>query len=470
MVDDPSDTSAPWLDSAEIKSIMAKNAKEDRVKIKETLAKAREMKGLNLADVATLSAINSPDLFNELYTTAKKLKEEIYGRRIVFFAPMYVSNLCSNDCVYCAFRKSNRTLVRHFLSQKEVAEQTRILLNQGHKRVLIIAGEAYPGGLDYILECIATIYATKTEQGAVRQINAELAPLSVPDFKRLKAAQIGTFICFQETYDRDVYKQVHLRGPKRDFDWRVSTFDRAQQGGIDDVGLGVLFGLADWRFEILALMKHINHLEDRFGVGCHTISFPRIEPAAGSEFSENPPNKVSDIDFKKIVAIMRLAVPYTGMIMSTRETPEMRRATLDLGVSQISAGSRTDPGGYAEGEAAAEKEPGQFSLADHRSLDEVVRSISNEGFLPSFCTACYRLGRTGKDFMDIAKPGLIKDNCAPNAISTFMEYLLDYASPETLKAGEAAIEREIADLSPTGQKLSRALIAEVRSGKRDVFC
>ncbi|MFA5040719.1 MAG: [FeFe] hydrogenase H-cluster radical SAM maturase HydG [Bdellovibrionales bacterium] len=470
MVDDPSDTSAPWLDSDEIKGILDKNKKEDPVKIREILAKAREMKGLNIADVAALSQANSQDLFDELYTTAKKLKEDIYGRRVVFFAPMYVSNLCANDCSYCAFRKSNRGLVRHYLSQEEVAEQTKILLNQGHKRVLIIAGEAYPGGLDYIIKCIETIYSVKSNNGTVRRINAELAPLSVEDFKKLKAAQIGTYVCFQETYDRDVYKQVHLRGPKRDFDWRISTFDRAQQGGIDDVGLGVLFGLADWKYEILALMKHIGHLEDRFGVGCHTISFPRIEPADGSELSRNPPHKVSDTDFKKLVAIMRLAVPYTGMIMSTRETPEMRRATLDLGVSQISAGSRTDPGGYSDKDDGSEKEPGQFSIGDHRTLDEVVRTISDEGFLPSFCTACYRLGRTGVDFMDLAKPGLIKDNCAPNAISTFMEYLMDYASPETMEAGLKAIEREISDLSPQGQKLSRELIAQVRSGKRDVFC
>ena len=467
MVDDPSDLSATWLDAAHIKDVMAKNSAEDPAKIREILVKARELKGLNLMDVAALSAAQSPALLDELFITAKKVKEEIYGQRIVFFAPLYVSNLCSNECLYCAFRKSNGGLVRHSLTQKEIAEQTEILINQGHKRLLIIAGEAYPGGLQYILDSIATMYATKNKNGEVRRINAELAPMSTEDFKKLKATDIGTFICFQETYDRDVYKQVHLRGKKSDFDWRASTFDRAMLAGIDDVGLGVLFGLADWKFEVLALMTHIAHLEERFGVGCHTISFPRIEPANGSEMSENPPHKVSDEDFKKIVAIMRLAVPYTGMIMSTRESPEMRKATLDLGVSQISAGSRTDPGGYSPD---GKQENGQFQLGDHRTLDEVIKEIAEDGRIPSLWTACYRLGRTGKDFMDLAKPGLIQEKCGPNAVSTFCEYLLDYASPETLEAGMKAIEREIAEMEPAAQEVARLLVKQVKAGKRDVFC
>jgi 2-iminoacetate synthase len=345
MVDDVSDTAVPWLDSAHLKSVQAKNTLEDSGKIKEILAKAKEVKGLNLEEVAALSAVQSPELIYDIFATAKKLKEDIYGRRVVFFAPLYVSNLCSNECLYCAFRKGNRGLVRSYLTQEEVAEQTKILLDQGHKRALIIAGEAYPGGFQYILDSIATMYSVKTENGEMRRINAELAPMSVEDFAKLKATNIGTYVCFQETFDRDVYSKVHLRGKKADFDWRASVFDRAMLAGIDDVGIGVLFGLADWKFELLGLMSQIGHLEERFGVGCHTISFPRIEPANGSEMSESPPQKVSDDDFKKIIAIMRLAVPYTGMIMSTRETPEMRRETLDLGVSQISAGSRTDPGG-----------------------------------------------------------------------------------------------------------------------------
>ncbi|MDD4615732.1 MAG: [FeFe] hydrogenase H-cluster radical SAM maturase HydG [Alphaproteobacteria bacterium] len=467
MVEDVCDTSTPWLDMPRLKNIQSQNATEDPVKIREILAKAKEMKGLTLNDVAALSAIATPDLVEELFSTARKIKEEIYGRRVVFFAPLYVSNLCSNECVYCAFRKGNRGLMRHYLTQEEVKRETVALLNQGHKRALIIAGEAYPGGLQYILDSIETMYSVKTEHGEIRRINAELAPMSVEDFKRLKASNIGTYVCFQETFDRDVYKQVHLRGKKAEFDWRASVFDRAMLAGIDDVGLGVLFGLADWKYELLGLMSQIAHLEQRFGVGCHTISFPRIEPANGSKVSENPPNKVSDDEFKKIVAIMRLAVPYTGMIMSTRETPEMRKFTLELGVSQISAGSRTDPGGYSDDIG---KENGQFSLGDMRSLEEVVQALCKDGMVPSFCTACYRLGRTGKDFMDLAKPGLIKENCAPNAISTFCEYLEDYASAETKKLGMEAVMREVASLTPEGQNLANALIKKVQSGKRDVFC
>ncbi len=467
MVEDASDLSAPWLDAGEIADAMAKNKTEDVVKIREILAKSKELKGLGMMDVAALSAARTPEVIDELFATAKQIKTEIYGKRIVFFAPLYVSNLCANECLYCAFRKSNPSIVRHALSQEEVAQQTEILINQGHKRLLIIAGENYPGGLKYILDCIDTMYSVKVKNGEIRRINAELAPMTVDEFKSLKAAEIGTYVCFQETYDRDVYKQVHARGKKADFDWRVSTFDRAMLGGIDDVGLGVLFGLADWRFDILALMRHAAHLEERFGVGCHTISFPRIEPANGSEMSMNPPNRVSDEDFKKIVAIMRIAVPYTGMIMSTRETPEMRKITLDLGVSQISAGSRTDPGGY---NADGTQDNGQFQLGDHRSLDEVIREISQDGYIPSLCTACYRLGRTGKDFMDLAKPGLIKQNCAPNAISTFCEYLMDYATPETLEAGLKAIDREIEAMDADVQKVAQLMVKQVKAGKRDVFC
>ncbi|MDD3029551.1 MAG: [FeFe] hydrogenase H-cluster radical SAM maturase HydG [Alphaproteobacteria bacterium] len=471
MTTDPSDLAAPWLNGDELKALMAKNAKEDPVKIREIFAKAKEMKGLTLEDVAALSAVEDKDLVEEMFAVARHIKEEIYGRRVVFFAPLYVSNLCSNECAYCAFRKSNHQLVRQSLTQEQVAQQTEMILNQGHKRGLIIAGEAYPGGLKYILDCIETMYSVKTDKGELRRINAELAPMTVDEFKSLKATNIGTYVCFQETYDRDVYKQVHLKGKKADFEWRASTFDRAMLGGIDDVGLGVLFGLADWKYEVLGLMRHIQHLEERFGVGCHTISFPRIEPACGSEMSKNPPHAVSDLDFLKIIAIMRLAVPYTGMIMSTRETPEMRKKTLDLGISQISAGSRTDPGGYTEDDGKFEQDDAaQFHLGDHRTLAQVIDSLVKDGMVPSFCTACYRLGRTGQDFMDLAKPGLIKQNCAPNAISTFCEYLMDYASPETIERGLAAIDKEIATLNPEGQKIAREVVKRVRAGERDVFC
>jgi 2-iminoacetate synthase len=329
----------------------------------------------------------------------------------------------------------------------------------------MLLGEAYPEeGFDYLLNAIRTVYETKEGPGEIRRINVEIAPLSVEDFRSLKAAQIGTYITFQETYHRATYEQVHRGGKKKDFVWRLGCMDRAMEAGIDDVGLGVLFGLADWRFELLALLQHAGHLEERFGCGPHTISVPRIEPAAGSDLSVKPPHAVSDTDFKKIIAIIRLAVPYTGMILSTRENAEIRRECLQLGISQISAGSRTDPGGYeSEDHSSA-----QFSLGDHRSLDEVVRDLAEMGFIPSFCTACYGMGRTGQDFMDLAKPGEIKKHCGPNGISTFMEYLQDYASPETKAAGNKLVEELLSGMDRAHKESTAQLIKQVKEGRRNI--
>ncbi len=439
---------------------------EDAVRVREILAKALELKGLNESDVTALMSVESPDLLNELFAAARRAKDEIYGRRLVLFAPLYVSNLCANDCTYCAFRSGNPQVQRRALKQDEVAEETRILIDQGHKRVLLVAGEAYPNeGLDYIFKCIDTVYDVKSEWGEIRRVNVNIAPLSVDEFKQLKERRIGTYQLFQETYHRETYLKVHLAGKKRDFDWRISAMDRAMEAGIDDVGVGVLFGLYDWRFEVLALMQHIGHLETHFGVGCHTISVPRIEPAFGAEVSEHPPVPVTDTAFRKLVAILRLAVPYTGLIMSTRETPEMRRETFALGVSQISAGSRTNPGGYNE-EAY---EMSQFSLGDHRNLDEVVRDISSLGYIPSFCTGCYRLGRTGQDFMDLAKPGLIKNYCEVNALSTFVEFLEHYASPPTKETGDKLVGEIIGEMPAGRQQRAQELVDKVRAGEHDVY-
>jgi 2-iminoacetate synthase len=312
---------------------------------------------------------------------------------------------------------------------------------------------------------LETIYATKSGTGEVRRVNVNIAPLDVDEFRELKAAKIGTYQLFQETYHRPTYEKVHVKGKKRDFDWRIGAIDRAMEAGIDDVGVGVLFGLYEWRFEVMALMQHIAHLERKFGVGCHTISVPRMEPAMGSDLASSPPHPVSDIDFKKIIAVFRLAVPYTGMILSTRENPDIRRAALAMGISQISAGSRTNPGGYLK----EERDDGQFSLGDHRPLDEVIRDVASLGYVPSFCTACYRLGRTGEDFMDLAKPGEIKLHCEPNAFSTFTEYLQDYGSPETRAVGEKLIEDSLVDMEGKQKKITTGLVEKVRSGKRDVF-
>ncbi len=468
MMDTNADTKAVWLNEAAIEQILASDSREDAGRVREVLAKAEELKGLDMNDVAVLMGVSSPELTEALFRTAGKVKEEIYGNRIVLFAPLYISNLCANECLYCAFRKSNRELTRRALTMEEIAEETAILLREGHKRVLMVAGEAYPGGgIEYVLDAIETIYAVREGGANVRRINVNLAPMSVEDFRRLKARNIGTFQLFQESYHRPTYARMHLSGPKSRFDWRASSFDRAMLAGIDDVGMGVLFGLYDWRFEILALMQHIAHLEDRFGVGCHTISMPRLEPAIGSELASCPPHAVSDADFLKLVAVLRLAVPYTGLIMSTRESAAIRARTLELGVSQISAGSRTNPGGYKD---ESRFEAAQFQLGDHRSLAEVIRDLGDHGFIPSFCTGCYRSGRTGKDFMDLAKPGLIKAKCAPNAVSTFAEYLLDYGDAAAQEAGERAIAASLERMEGRPRAVAERLLEKVRAGGRDVYC
>jgi 2-iminoacetate synthase len=457
-----------FIDEAKIAATADAARGGDAQAVREVLAKAREMHGLDSGEMATLMESNDPELLEEMYAAARWVKNEIYGNRLVLFAPLYISNLCANECLYCAFRARNQALVRRTLSQEEIAGEARILIDQGHKRVLLVSGESYPAeGFEYVLKAIETVYSTRSGHGEIRRINANVAPLSVENYSRLKAAKIGTYQCFQETYHRATYSAVHTAGKKRDFDWRATCFDRAMQAGIDDVGIGVLFGLYDWKFEVLAMKQHIEHLEETFGVGPHTISVPRLEPAVGSTLAYAPTHPVSDNDFKKIVALLRLAVPYTGIIMSTRENAAIRRATFELGVSQISAGSRCDPGGYAESSNGHYAE--QFQLGDHRSLDEVVRDVAALGYTPSFCTACYRLGRTGADFMDLAKPGLIKRHCAPNALSSCMEYLLDYAKPETRKVGEGLVAHELDTMELPVQSIGRRLVAEVQADKRDVF-
>ncbi len=440
----------------------------DAVKVRDVIAKASELKGLDDDDISVLMGISDPELLGELFDAAKKAKDDIYGNRMVFFAPLYISNLCSNECLYCAFRAKNTELKRRALSQEEISHEVKNLIDQGHKRVLLVAGESYPKqGFSYVLDAIKTVYDTKTDKGEIRRVNINVAPLALDEFKELKAANIGTYQIFQETYHRGTYAKVHVAGKKANYDWRVSALDRAMEAGIDDVGIGVLYGLFDWRFETLATMAHIRHLEGKFGVGPHTISVPRMEPATGSDMAMHPPAPVDDVDFRKLVAIFRLAVPYTGIIMSTRETAKMRRETFALGVSQISAGSRTNPGGYTEDE---KMDASQFSLGDHRPLDEVIRDVASMGYIPSFCTGCYRLGRTGQDFMDMAKPGDIKMHCQPNALSTFQEYLNDYASPETKALGEKIIDETLAGMEGAQLQRSKTLVDKVRGGEHDVYC
>lgn len=458
---------ADFINEAKVWETLEQNKNPEPAKIKEVLAKAAEMKGLNLADVAVLTSISDPEMLGELFNTANTVKETIYGKRLVLFAPLYISNLCANECLYCAFRATNKAIDRHALSQEHIAREVEVLINQGHKRVLLVAGESYPKkGFDYVLESIRTIYSVKSEHGEIRRVNINVAPLTVDEFKLAKTEGIGTYQIFQETYHRETYKKVHVGGKKRDYNWRVWALHRAMEAGIDDVGIGVLFGLFDYRFEIMAMMQHIFELEDKFGVGPHTISVPRMEPATNSDIASHPPFPVSDIDFRKIVAILRLAVPYTGIIMSTRETAKMRRDTFALGVSQISAGSKTNPGGYEEDDEIS----GQFSLGDHRPLDEVIRDVASMGYIPSFCTACYRLGRTGQDFMDLAKPGDIRLHCGPNGLSSFKEYLQNYASPETREIGDQLIRETIAGLTGVAKQRAEKLVKRVEAGRDDVYC
>lgn len=461
-------TEASWLDPAVVENALA-NATGDADRIRAVLNKARELKGLNFDDVAELTRIESDALRNELFTTARYVKEQIYGRRMVLFAPLYISNVCANECTYCAFSRSNKDLKRHALDMDEIKSEALQLIDQGQKRVLLVAGEGYSaakGGFQYVLDAIAAVYSVTHEKGNIRRLNVNVAPLSVEDFQKLKAAEIGTYQLFQETYHRPTYARVHTGGKKQDFDWRCSAMDRAMEAGIDDVGLGALFGLYDWRFELLSLMQHNAHLEERFGVGAHTISVPRIEPAQGAPMSDAPPAAVSDDDFKKIIAILRLAVPYTGLILSTRESAEMRREGIELGISQISAGSRTNPGGYG----ADEDSLAQFQLGDHRTLQEIVQELASTGYVPSFCTACYRMGRTGVDFMDLAKPGLIKRKCDPNAVTTLLEYATDYGTPETQAACNVAIVQELGSMDEKTRRNAEKMLKMIRDGRRDIYC
>jgi 2-iminoacetate synthase len=447
---------------------LIEGAAPTEAELKQILNKALELKGLGLEDVAALLRVKDHDQIYEIMETAKKVKQDIYGKRLVLFAPVYTGNKCVNNCVYCSFRRDNHLIKRKILNMDEIATEVKTLLRDGHKRILLICGETPANDINYICEAIRTTYAVRENGQYVRRINVELAPMSVEDFRRLKAEKIGTYVCFQETYDPILYKEYHPAGsPKADYENRLLVMDRAMEGGIDDVGLGVLFGLADYRFEILALMEHAHHLEEAFGCGPHTISFPRIEPAEGAPLPDNIPHKVSDDDFKKIIAIIRITLPYTGIILSTRENDDMRTELFNYGISQISAGSRTNPGAYASEE---EHTGSQFQLGDHRTLDEVVSGMIDSGYIPSFCTGCYRKGRVGHDFMDLAKPGLIKEFCMPNALFTFREYLNDFASPETKEKGYKLMKELIAGVEkPALKKTIETNVAKIDEGERDIY-
>jgi len=456
-----------FIDHGRIYEYLENTSPPDEKELDEILAHARELKGISFAEAERLLMVEDEDHRARLTETARFIKEEIYGNRLVLFAPLYVSNMCNNDCLYCAFRRTNKLIPRRTLTLDEIRREVQTLVQQGHKRVLLVSGEGLGmNALDYTIKAIETIYSVKMgKSGEIRRINVNIAALPVEGYRRLREARIGTYQLFQETYHYETYKKMHPSGPKSDYLYHLTAMDRAMEAGIDDVGVGILFGLEDYRFEIMALLQHIRHLEERFGIGVHTISVPRIEPATGSDLSLNPPHPVTDRDFRKIIAILRITVPYTGMILSTRESAEMRREALSLGISQISAGSRTNPGGYSD-EGAGE----QFSLGDHRSLEEVIRDIATLGYIPSFCTGCYRLGRTGQDFMDLAKPGLIRHFCLPNAITSFKEYLVNYATPETRTVGEALIGKMLSSIpDETLRAKTREFLTRIENGAVDLY-
>lgn len=416
--------------------------KHDKALITEILAKAKLEKGLSHREASVLLACDIPELNEEIFALAKKIKDDFYGDRIVLFAPLYLSNYCVNGCVYCPYHAKNKHIARKKLTQEDIKREVIALQDMGHKRLALETGEdPVNNPIEYVLESIKTIYSIKHKNGAIRRVNVNIAATTVENYRKLKEAGIGTYILFQETYHKESYEQLHPTGPKHNYAYHTEAMDRAMEGGIDDVGCGVLFGLEKYRYEFAGLLMHAEHLEARFGVGPHTISVPRIRRADDIDPSTFD-NGIDDDTFAKIVACIRIAVPYTGMIVSTRESQACREKVLQLGISQISGGSRTSVGGYAKKEAP-EENSSQFDVSDSRSLDEVVNWLMKLGFVPSFCTACYREGRTGDRFMSLCKSGQISNCCLPNALMTLKEYLCDYASDDTKQVGDKLIHEQL---------------------------
>lgn len=471
------------IDENQIVDLIERHSKPSRDDVDRILSKGALKKGLSLEDVAFLVNADRADEINKIFNTASKIKDEIYGERLVLFAPLYISDHCVNDCVYCGFHLTNETLKRRMLSQEEIAAETKCLIDMGHKRVLIEFGEDPDRNtIDYICDSIRTIYSVKSGNGNIRRVNVNIASTTVDDYRRLKAENIGTYQLFQETYHRETYEKLH-RGPKADYDRQITAHDRAREAGMDDMGIGVLFGLYDWKFEVMALVAHAAYMEKNLGVGPHTISVPRFRSGQGIRYE--PAYPVSDDDFLKLIAILRIAVPYTGMILSTREPAWLRRRAFQLGISQASAASVCTPGGYSmknmarspalgqlspDTNAGTAKNNAQFNVADDRPVDEIISSVIADGLIPSFCTACYRIGRTGESFMELAKPGEIHNFCRPNALLTFAEYLEDYGNKETKEKGELLIERYLNEITdPRLRESTKGRLEEIKTGKRDLF-
>ncbi len=442
--------------------------KRNAALIDEIIAKARLKKGLGHREASVLLACELEDKNQEIYALAKQIKQEFYGNRIVMFAPLYLSNYCVNGCTYCPYHLKNKHIARKKLTQEEIRNEVIALQDMGHKRLALETGEdPVNNPIEYVLESIKTIYSIKHKNGAIRRVNVNIAATTVENYRRLKEAGIGTYILFQETYHKESYEKLHPTGPKHNYAYHTEAMDRAMEGGIDDVGCGVLFGLELYRYEFAGLLMHAEHLEAVFGVGPHTISVPRLKRADDID-PDAFDNGIDDDTFAKIVACIRVAVPYTGMIISTRESQKCRERVLELGISQISGGSKTSVGGYAEGTLEDDDVTEQFDVSDTRTLDQVVRWLMENGHIPSFCTACYREGRTGDRFMTLCKNGQILNCCHPNALMTLKEYLMDYASPETRAIGEKLIAEEIEKITnPKVKEIAKRNLIDIENGKRD---
>ncbi len=448
-----SDSASDFIDEARFGALLC--LQPSREQVRDAICKAMAKEPLSLDETAVLLAADDPESVEAIFCAARQLKRDVYGNRIVLFAPLYVGNECINDCIYCAFRRSNRLAVRRTLSAEDLTAQVESLLEKGHKRLILVFGEHPHYSPQFIADCVRHVYSLRVGQGEIRRVNVNAAPLDHAGYKTVKAAGIGTYQIFQETYHHATYGRCHGENTRKgDYLWRLDGVARAMEAGCDDVGIGALFGLYDWRFEVLGLVAHALHMQKHYHVGPHTISFPRLRPAHGVELDDRW--LVCDHDFKRLVAILRLSVPYTGLILTAREPADLRREVMAFGVSQIDAGSRIELGGYTEAGDAQVMEREQFQLGDVRSLDEVMRELLVDGYVPSFCTACYRLGRTGEHFMEFAIPGFIQRMCTPNALSTLTEYLVDYASPETREAGMKRIAEEIGRI-PEGPRKTELL-------------
>ena len=450
-----------------IAELLESTRNPDPVWIREIIAKSLDKNRLEPEETAALLNVEDEELWQEIFEGAGTLKERIYGNRIVLFAPLYIGNMCVNDCSYCGFRTSNKGITRKTLTMEELENEVRALVTKGHKRLIVVYGEHPMYSPEFIAKTIEKVYTTKVGNGEIRRVNVNAAPQTVEGYRIIKSVGIGTFQIFQETYHVETYRKLHPRGPKSNFAWRLYGLDRAMLAGIDDVGIGALFGLYDWKFEVMGLLYHTIHLEERFGVGPHTISFPRLKPAVNTPLSSNPPYPVSDEELKKLVAVIRLSVPYTGMILTAREPADLRDEVIKLGVSQIDAGSCIGIGSYSKRDGML-MQKSQFMLEDPRSLDEVICELLKRGMVPSFCTACYRAGRTGEHFMEFAIPGFVKRFCTPNALFTLCEYLQDYASEETRQIGEKVINEELQKLPSTIRKKVEEGLVKITNGERDV--